>query len=116
MQGHIHKRVRKDMSGKDRTLWYVVVDVGIDGNGRRRQKRHGSFRTRKEAEVARAKLVDDLHSGSYVTPGRTTLCEWVNESWLPMTATRVKPTTFHSYRRNLEFTSSRDSEASYYSS
>ena len=102
MQGHIHKRVRKDKNGKERTLWYVVVDVGIDGSGRRRQKWHGSYRTRKEAEVARAKLVDDLHSGSYVTPGHTTLGEWVNDSWLPMTATRVKPTTLHSYQRNLE--------------
>ena len=52
--------------------------------------------------MARAKLVDDLHSGSYVVPGRTTLGEWINHSWLPMTATRVKPTTLHSYRRNLE--------------
>ncbi len=102
MQGHIHKRVRTDKNGKERTSWYVVVNVGIDADGRRRQKWHGSFRTRKEAEVARAKLVDDVHSGSYVTPGRTTLAEWVNESWLPMTATRVKPTTLHSYRRNLE--------------
>jgi integrase len=102
MRGHIHKRVRADRAGKDRTLWYVVVDIGIDQNGRRRQKWHGSFRTRREAEVARAKLVDDLHTGGYVTPGRTTLAEWVIESWLPMTATRVKPTTLHSYRRNLE--------------
>ncbi len=47
-------------------------------------------------------LVDDRHSGSHVTPARTTLAECVNESWLPMTATRVKPTTLHSYRRNLE--------------
>jgi hypothetical protein len=102
MQGHIHKRIRKDKNGKERTLWYVVVDVGIDASGRRRQKWHGSYRTRREAEVARAKLVDDLHSGSYVTPGHTTLGEWVNDSWLPMTATRVKPTTLHSYQRNLE--------------
>jgi hypothetical protein len=43
-----------------------------------------------------------LHSGSYITPGRTTLGEWVNDSWLPMTATRVKPTTLRSYRRSLE--------------
>jgi integrase len=102
MQGHIHKRVRADKNGKEHTLWYVVVEVGVDPGGRRRQKWHGSFRTRREAEVARAKLVDDLHSGSYVTPGRTTLSEWVTDNWLPMTATRVKPSTLHSYRRNLE--------------
>ncbi len=102
MQGHIHKRVRVDSNGKERTLWYVVVDVGIDATGRRRQKWHGSFRTRKDAEVARAKLVDDIHSGSYVIPGRTTLSEWISDSWLPMTAARVKPSTLFSYRRNFE--------------
>jgi integrase len=102
MQGHIHKRVRTDSKGKDRTLWYVVIDLGVDETGRRRQKWHGSFRTRKEAEVARAKLVDNVHSGTYIAPDRTTLSEWVTDSWLSMTATRVKPSTLFSYRRNLE--------------
>jgi integrase len=82
--------------------WYVVVDAGTDPAGRRRQKWHGGFRTRREAEIARAKLVDDLHTGSYVMPDRLTFAEWVRDSWLPMTEGRVKPTTFHSYRRNLE--------------
>jgi integrase len=102
MQGHIHKRIRRDKNGKERTRWYVVVDLGVDAAGRRRQKWHGGFRTRREAEVTRAKLVDELHSGTYVLPGRTTLSEWAIDSWLPMMATRIKPSTLHSYRRNLE--------------
>jgi integrase len=102
MQGHIHKRLRIDTLGKARTTWYVVVDVGADHSGRRRQKWHGGFRTRREAEVARAKLVDELHSGSYVSPTRTTLSEWAIDSWLPTMVTRIKPSTLHSYRRNLE--------------
>jgi integrase len=102
MQGHIHKRNHTTKDGKDTTRWYVVLDVGIDGNGRRRQKWHGGFRTRREAEVARAKLVNDVHTGSYVVPGRVTLSDWIRESWLPMTETRVKPSTFDSYRRNME--------------
>lgn len=102
MQGHIHKRTRKDKHGKDRTLWYVVVDAGVGADGRRQQKWHGSYRTRRDAEVARAKLVDDLHSGTYVASGQITFSEWVIDNWLPTTATRVKPSTLHSYRRNLE--------------
>ena len=102
MQGHIHKRIRPDKSGKERTLWYVVVDLGVDAGGRRRQKWHGSFRTRREADVAWAKLVDDLHSGTYIAPRRTTLSEWAIDSWLPTMSTRIKPSTLHSYRRNLE--------------
>jgi len=102
MQGHIHKRVHTGKNGQQTTRWYVVVDVGMAVDGRRRQKWHGGFRTRKEAEIARAKLVDDLHTGSYVVPGRLTLAEWVRDSWLPMTEGRVKPSTFHSYRQNME--------------
>jgi len=102
MQGHIHKRTRTTKNGKETTRWYVVLDVGIDTEGRRRQKWHGGFRTRREAEVARAELVNDLHTDSYVMPDRVTLAEWIHESWLPMTEARVKPSTFDSYRRNLE--------------
>jgi len=102
MQGHIHKRVRIDRSGKETVRWYVVLDLGFGEDGRRRQKWHGGFRTRREAEVARAQLVTDLNTGSYVMPGRITLAEWIRGSWLPMTEPRVKPSTFHSYERNLE--------------
>ena len=91
MQGHIHKRVRTDRHGKETVRWYVVVDLGFDHEGRRRQKWHGGFRTRREAEAARAKLVTDVNTGSYVVPGRTTLGEWIRDSWLPMTEPRVKP-------------------------
>jgi Phage integrase, N-terminal SAM-like domain/Arm DNA-binding domain len=102
MQGHIHKRVRTNRAGKETARWYVVLDLGFDHEGRRRQKWHGGFRTRREAEAERAKLVTELNTGSYVVPGRTTLAEWIRDSWLPMTGARVKPSTFHSYKRNLE--------------
>jgi hypothetical protein len=102
MQGHIHKRVRTDRNGKETVRWYVVLDLGFGDDGRRRQKWHGGFRTRREAEAARAQLVTDVNTGSYVIPARTTLAEWIRETWLPTTEPRVKPTTFHSYRRNLE--------------
>lgn len=102
MRGHIHKRVRRNAAGKETVRWYVVVDVGVDGNGRRQQKWHGGFNTRREAEVERAKIVSNLHSGGYIAPDRLTLSDWVAESWLPMTRTRVKPSTFDSYRSNME--------------
>jgi len=102
MRGHIHKRVRKTRSGKETTLWYVVVDVGVSANGRRRQRWHGGFPTRREAEVARAKIVSELHAGSYVAPDRITFAEWVRASWLPVMKSRIKPSTFSSYRSNLE--------------
>jgi integrase len=102
MRGHIHKRVRRNASGKETVRWYVVVDTGFDESGKRKQKWHGGFATRRAAEVERAKIVNELHSGGYVAPDRLTLGEWVTQSWLPMTKTRVKPSTFDSYRANLK--------------
>jgi hypothetical protein len=102
MRGHIHKRVRTNAAGKETVRWYVVVDTGFDENERRKQKWHGGFDTRRAAEVERAKIVSNLHSGGYVAPDRLTLGEWVRHSWLPMTKTRVKPSTFDSYRANME--------------
>jgi integrase len=102
MQGHIHKRIRIDRNGKESVRWYVIIDLGYGEDGRRRQKWHGGFGTRREAEAARAKLVTEINTGSYVAPGKTTLGEWIECSWLPMTEPRVKPSTFFSYKRNLE--------------
>ena len=101
MQGHIRKRTHTAKSGKETVNWYVVVDVGRTADGKRRQKWHGSFRTKREAEVARTKIVRDLHDGTYTMPTKLTLREWVEEKWLPTVGTQVKPSTFESYRRNM---------------
>ncbi|MDZ4825332.1 MAG: Arm DNA-binding domain-containing protein [Actinomycetota bacterium] len=59
------------------------MDSGRDEQGRRQQKWHGSYRTRKDAEVAKAKFVSDVHNGTYVAPTTRTFAEWVRDSWLP---------------------------------
>lgn len=100
MQGHIHKRVRTNAAGKQTINWYVVVDLGRDHDGKRRQKWHGSYRTRREAEVARAKIVGEVHEGSYTEPVKLTFGDWVSDRWLPTMRTQVKPSTFESYSRN----------------
>jgi integrase len=102
MQGHIHKRVHRCRDGRETVRWYVVVDVPRHPDGRRRQRWHGGFRTRREAEVVRAKIVNELHDGRYVIPARVTLTEWIRDGWLPVIATQVKPTTARSYRQLME--------------
>lgn len=102
MQGHIHRRQSTDRAGRPRTLWYVVMDIGRDGGGKRRQKWHGSYSTRKAAEVRRADLVNRYHRGTYAEPSSVTLAQWVRNTWLVSMRTRVKPSTLHSYSRNFE--------------
>ena len=102
MRGHVRKRVHTTTDGRQTVNWYVVVELPRDSGGRRRQKWHGGFGTRKEAEAARAKQVHELNLGTYVEPNALTFSEWVQQHWLPTVQSRVKPSTFDSYRRNLE--------------
>lgn len=102
MQGHIHKRVHSTNDGRTTTTYYVVVDRGRDSNGRRRQKWHGGFRTRREAEAAQAKIVNDLNGGAYVSPTTLTFEGWVRDTWLPAVKSQLKASKWDSYRRNLE--------------
>lgn len=102
MQGHIRKRVHRTANGGQTVKWYVVIDRPRGSDVRRRQKWHGGFRTRKEAEAARAKLIHELNSGTYVSPTAMTVDEWIRQHWLPTIRSQVKPSTFDSYRRNLD--------------
>lgn len=78
-----------------------MIDIGRTPDGRRRQKWHGGYPTRKQAEAARAELVHQLNTGRYVEVTNTTLAEWTTEGWLPAMRTQLKPSTWHSYNRNL---------------
>lgn len=102
MRGHIHKRQWKGRGGKQQTLWYAVVDVGQGEDGKRKQKWHGSYKTRRDAESALAELVQSLETQTYITPQRLTLATFVRSEWLPTMQTQVKHSTWDSYRRNLE--------------
>ena len=98
MRGHIHKRVRICKNGRKSVLWYVVVDLPKGADGKRRQKWHGGFETKKAAEAIRARLVHELTTGFYVEPSTMRYEEWLVDHWLPVVKTRVKRTTFNAYR------------------
>ena len=101
MTGHVRRRRLKLASGETKTLWYVVVELPNRPDGRRHQKWHGSYSTRREADQARARLVGELQDGSYVEPSRLTLEEWIDGSWLRQIDSRAKPTTVQAYRSRL---------------
>lgn len=92
MRGHIRKRGKK---------WAVVVDVGLDDNGRRRQKWHSGFTTRGDAEKALTELLGKLNAGTYVEPTRHSVGKYLRE-WLPAIKSTVRPGTWRSYKTNLD--------------
>jgi integrase len=94
MRGHIRKRGSK---------WAVVVDVGRDPDtGQRRQKWHSGFDRRKDAEDALTRILGQLGDAAYVEPSKLTVSEYLTARWLPAIRTRVRPSTWDSYRRNVE--------------
>lgn len=92
MRGHIRKRGN---------TWSVVVDLGRDHEGRRRQKWHSGFRTKRDAERAMAEILGAIQSGSYAEPSRQTLGEYLQQ-WVAGIEGSVKPGTWRSYRTNVK--------------
>jgi integrase len=79
----------------------VVVDLDRDpATGKRRQKWHSGYRTRRDAERALAEMVDAVNRGSYVPKTRQTVGEFATE-WLAAITPTVRPATHYSYKRNL---------------
>lgn len=92
MRGHIRKRG---------TTWAVVVDIGRDEHGRRQQKWHSGFRTKREANDALTEILGQLSSGQYVSPSKLTVRQFLEDEWLPAVKSSLRPLTFDSYEGNI---------------
>jgi integrase len=92
MRGHIRRRGRK---------WVVVVDIGRDENGKRKQRWYSGFDRRSEAEEKLTEVLGQLRTGTHVEPTRMTLAEFLHEEWLPARKANLRPSTYESYRRNI---------------
>jgi integrase len=91
MRGHIRKRGNS---------WSVVVDHDRDEDGKRRQKWHSGYRTKRDAERALTEILNRIGSGTYVDPGRQTMTEYLRE-WLVAIQRTVRPGTWTSDRSNV---------------
>jgi Arm DNA-binding domain len=72
MRGHVRQHGRG---------WVVVIDTGRE-NGKRQQRWHSGFRTKKAAEEALTDLLKKLGDGEYVKPTSVTVGEYLTETWL----------------------------------
>jgi integrase len=90
MRGHVRKRGKK---------WSVVLDVGTDERGKRKQRWHSGYRTRNEAEDALTKLLGQIQTGTYVAPTKRTVGDFLEHEWLPAIRHTIRPLTFESYER-----------------
>lgn len=88
--------VRQDDNG----TWSYIVDLTLPG-GNRRQTRKRGFLTRKAAQAALTEIVTKLQDQSYVPPSRLSLKTFIEDTWLPAVAGKLRPSTLNSYSRNL---------------
>lgn len=81
--------------------YYVKIELDPDPiTGKRRQKWHSGFRTRRDAERARIDLLSKFDRGEYVEPTHQNLGEFLIE-WLRTVEPTLRPGTFDSYSRNV---------------
>lgn len=81
--------------------YFVKIELDPDPlTGKRRQKWHSGFSTKREAEKARVDLLSKFDRGEYVEPTQQTLADYLTE-WLKAIEHTVRPSTFDSYERNM---------------
>jgi integrase len=81
--------------------WYVKIELDVDpATGRRRQKWHSGFNTKREAERARIDLLSKFDRGEYVEPTHQTVADFMAD-WLRAIEPTIRPSTFESYERNV---------------
>src|SRR5690606_18682022 len=83
--------------------WYAVVYDGIDertGRPRRRWAPAGTRRT--DAERLLSVLIRRKYEGEPVVSEKLTLGEYLTERWLPVQRSRLRSSTWESYRLQIE--------------
>ncbi|MNW49937.1 Transposase [compost metagenome] len=93
MKGHYYKpncKCPKDKRCKCNATWSFIIDIG---QGERKQKKKGGFKTKAEAEKAAALLIAEVERGEYSEETKITFGDFT-KCWLQMyTNLGVKPST-----------------------
>lgn len=94
MRGGIQKK------GKN---YYAVVYDGIDpGTGRKIRRWVPAGTRRADAEKVLAELIRRKYDGEPVPTEKLTIAEYLVERWLPIQKSRLRASTYDSYRRNID--------------
>lgn len=88
MRGHIRKRGSK---------YSIVVDIGTDPKtGKRQQKWFSGYKTKKEAELNMAKIINEIEEGMLLLPAEITLRDYLN-MWIDKRRNKLSPSTISGY-------------------
>lgn len=94
MRGYVAKR---------RDRFYAVIYEGIDPiTGRERRRWHPAGTDRTEAEQLAARLAADYRGEDCGRRAGPTFGVYLTQKWLPTKQLTLRPSTWDSYRRNVE--------------
>ncbi|MCB9376415.1 MAG: site-specific integrase [Microthrixaceae bacterium] len=83
--------------------YYAVVYDGVDpGTGKKRRTWIPAGRRRSDAEKVLAAEIKRRHDGEPTPTEKLTLGQYLTERWLPIQKSRVRPSTYDSYRRTID--------------
>lgn len=93
--------MRGCITKRDSGAYSLVVELGRNAEGKRRQKSKGGFRTRKEAQEALNAMLTELQTGTYIEPRKVLLADYLRE-WFETAAPNLAGKTAERYRIVLE--------------
>ena len=82
--------------------WYAVVYEGIDDAGKQKRRWIAAGARKADAERVLADLIRKKHEGEPLVAHKGTLGQYLTERWLPVQKSRLRHSTYDSYRRNID--------------
>lgn len=82
--------------------WYAVVYEGRDEAGKPKRRWISAGTRKADAERVLADLIRKKHEGEPLVLAKGTLGQYLTERWLPVQESRLRRSTFDSYRRNID--------------
>ena len=86
---------------KENNNWYYVFDYPNPITGKRKQQKKRGFKTKKDAQAALTKALNQLNEGTYVEPSKMTLNEFL-DIWIESKKLTVKVNTQQKYHYILQ--------------
>lgn len=94
--GHIRKRQYK--SG---VSWQIIIENGVDNKGIRKRIYKSVKGTKKEAQKVMTKMLNELNTGTYIEPTKTSVSEYLKEWMKTYIEPNLSPTTIVGYKANV---------------
>ena len=83
--------------------WYAVVYDGIDpGTGKKRRRWVPAGTRRSDAERVLSDLIRRKYDGEPAPTEKLTVGQYLTQRWLPIQRSKVRASTYDSYRRNID--------------